>query len=41
MHWPQAKNSDGFIRESSSPTFVETWKEMEKLLEGGKVKSIG
>jgi len=24
-----------------SPTFVETWKEIEKLLETGKVKSIG
>ncbi|KAI0084600.1 Aldo/keto reductase [Irpex rosettiformis] len=24
-----------------SPTFIETWKEMEKLLDTGKVKSIG
>ncbi|KAJ3912958.1 NADP-dependent oxidoreductase domain-containing protein [Lentinula edodes] len=28
-------------RPNESPTFVETWKDMEKLLEGGKVKSIG
>lgn len=28
-------------RPDESPTFIETYKEMEKLLETGKVKSIG
>ncbi|TCD60078.1 hypothetical protein EIP91_010772 [Steccherinum ochraceum] len=42
MHWPQAKDSSGeIIQPEESPTFVETWKEMEKLLASGKVKSIG
>ncbi|KAF5384529.1 hypothetical protein D9757_006467 [Collybiopsis confluens] len=44
MHWPQAYKPDGeggAFRPDESPTFVETWKDMEKLLESGKVKSIG
>ncbi|KAI0789020.1 Aldo/keto reductase [Irpex lacteus] len=48
MHWPQAVIADEVGMHSGrtlaideSPTFVETWKEMEKLLETGKVKSIG
>ncbi|KAJ3757383.1 aldo/keto reductase [Lentinula raphanica] len=47
MHWPQAGKpdapewSDEAYRPHESPTFVETWKDMEKLLESGKVKSIG
>ncbi|KAJ3737596.1 Aldo/keto reductase [Lentinula guzmanii] len=47
MHWPQAGKpdapewSDESFRPFESPTFVETWRDMEKLLEGGKVKSIG
>ncbi|KAJ4487194.1 NADP-dependent oxidoreductase domain-containing protein [Lentinula edodes] len=48
MHWPQAGKpdsgeiwGDNTYRPHESPTFVETWKDMEKLLEGGKVKSIG
>ncbi|KAF7792260.1 hypothetical protein EIP86_003296 [Pleurotus ostreatoroseus] len=43
MHWPQAE-VDGACRVPDvheAPTFVDTWKEMEKLLETGKVKSIG
>ncbi|KAJ3998710.1 Aldo/keto reductase [Lentinula boryana] len=47
MHWPQAGKpdapewSDEAFRPLESPTFVETWRDMEKLLAGGKVKSIG
>ncbi|KAF9075630.1 aldo/keto reductase [Rhodocollybia butyracea] len=48
MHWPQAGRPEAeqswgndVFRPDESPTFVETWKDMEKLLEGGKVKSIG
>ncbi|KAI0084599.1 Aldo/keto reductase [Irpex rosettiformis] len=42
MHWPQALIGDETaISPEDSPTFVETWKEMEKLLDTGKVKSIG
>ncbi|KAF9078475.1 aldo/keto reductase [Rhodocollybia butyracea] len=44
MHWPQAAKPDwgkDVFRPDESPTFVETWKDMEKLLEHGKVKSIG
>ncbi|KAI5117867.1 hypothetical protein M0805_006569 [Coniferiporia weirii] len=42
MHWPQASRDDGVILSPEEhPTFVETWLEMEKLLETGKVKSIG
>ncbi|PSS31102.1 hypothetical protein PHLCEN_2v2358 [Hermanssonia centrifuga] len=41
MHWPQAVLNDKVIREDEHPTYVNTWKEMEKLLDTGKVKSIG
>ncbi|KAH8108096.1 aldo/keto reductase [Cristinia sonorae] len=43
MHWPQARDpvTSRILRPDEHPTFVETWKEMEKLLESGKVKSIG
>ncbi|KAF5384506.1 hypothetical protein D9757_006470 [Collybiopsis confluens] len=47
LHWPQAGKDraelwgDAVFRPDESPTFVETWKEMEKLLESGKVKSLG
>ncbi|KIY64313.1 aado/keto reductase [Cylindrobasidium torrendii FP15055 ss-10] len=46
MHWPMANvmGPDGvnFVpRPDESPTYIETWKDMEKLLETGKVKSIG
>ncbi|KAH9927395.1 Aldo/keto reductase [Amylocystis lapponica] len=42
MHWPQAHAEDGkHIPYGDKPTIVDTWKDMEKLLETGKVKSIG
>ncbi|KAI0632007.1 Aldo/keto reductase [Trametes polyzona] len=47
MHWPMAFNSEGNATSTStlqpdeSPTFVETWHEMERLLPTGKVKAIG
>jgi len=42
MHWPQAGGSGGVtLKPEESPTIIDTWKEMEKLLDTGKVKSIG
>ncbi|TFY72945.1 hypothetical protein EVG20_g60 [Dentipellis fragilis] len=41
MHWPQAKIDGKTLHPEEHPTFIDTWKEMEKLLETGKVKSIG
>ncbi|KAF5364068.1 hypothetical protein D9756_000164 [Leucocoprinus leucothites] len=53
LHWPQGTIADQtkpeagnasftrVLKPTESPTFVETYKEMEKLLETGKVKSIG
>ncbi|TFK47255.1 Aldo/keto reductase [Heliocybe sulcata] len=40
MHWPQASRG-GLFSAEQNPSFVETWKEMEKLLDTGKVKAIG
>ncbi|KAJ8488945.1 hypothetical protein ONZ45_g13774 [Pleurotus djamor] len=52
MHWPQQlayeskenfrpRNPDGSVKTVDSPTFVEVWATMEKLLDTGKIKSIG
>ncbi|KAJ7874823.1 NADP-dependent oxidoreductase domain-containing protein [Mycena olivaceomarginata] len=51
LHWPQASTGDIDFSQINAPnmalppdehpTFVETWKEIEKLLETGKVRSIG
>ncbi|KAG6831759.1 hypothetical protein H0H92_007911 [Tricholoma furcatifolium] len=46
MHWPQHSvvNEDGsevVLEHGEEPDFIFAWKEMEKLLETGKVKSIG
>ncbi|KAJ7287279.1 NADP-dependent oxidoreductase domain-containing protein [Mycena rebaudengoi] len=51
LHWPQATIGEvdfsqvngpfNALAPGESPTFVETWKEIEKLLETGKVRSIG
>ncbi|KAF9479512.1 Aldo/keto reductase [Pholiota conissans] len=51
MHWPQAivyeegndmpLNPDGTVKTTDEVNFNQTWAEMEKLLETGKVRSIG
>ncbi|KAF7792259.1 hypothetical protein EIP86_003295 [Pleurotus ostreatoroseus] len=41
MHFPQAEVDGRVLQPHEAPTFVDTWKEMEKLLETGKVKNIG
>jgi glycerol 2-dehydrogenase (NADP+) len=42
MHWPQAFRETGeSLAPEESPTFVETWEAMEKLLDSGKTRSIG
>ncbi|OJT02054.1 Aldose reductase B [Trametes pubescens] len=42
MHWPMAfDEAGGTLQPGESPTFVETWRQMEHLLSSGKVKAIG
>ncbi|KAH7106621.1 Aldo/keto reductase [Auriculariales sp. MPI-PUGE-AT-0066] len=41
MHWPMAFIDGRTLKPDESPTIVETWREMEKLLVTGKVKAIG
>ncbi|TFK44433.1 aado/keto reductase [Crucibulum laeve] len=44
LHWPQGVNPEATERTlapDEHPTFVETYLEMEKLLDTGKVKAIG
>ncbi|KAJ7076867.1 NADP-dependent oxidoreductase domain-containing protein [Mycena belliarum] len=47
LHWPQGKNTLSIaaagkvLAPEEHPTFIETYKEMEKLLQTGKVKTIG
>ncbi|KAI8983405.1 Aldo/keto reductase [Trametes punicea] len=42
MHWPMAIDASGrTLQPDESPTFVETWHEMEKSLAQGKAKAIG
>ncbi|KAG8786299.1 hypothetical protein FRC19_001694 [Serendipita sp. 401] len=43
MHWPMAHDpaTKRVLQPEESPTFVETWLEMEKLLQTGKVRTIG
>lgn len=41
MHWPHAVINGKTLAPEESPTIIDTWVEMEKLLETGKVKSIG
>lgn len=41
MHWPWAQTPNGQpLRACESPTYVETWKQMEALI-GKKCRSIG
>lgn len=41
VHWPQASIDGKTIKPEESPTIYETWAEMEKLLDTGKVRAIG
>ncbi|KAJ7647618.1 Aldo/keto reductase [Roridomyces roridus] len=41
MHWPLAVIDGKTLQPEESPTFVDTWKAMEKLVKAGKVKNIG
>ncbi|EJD49731.1 aado/keto reductase [Auricularia subglabra TFB-10046 SS5] len=41
MHWPQAVVDGQVLQPDEHPTIVDTWKDMEKLLQTGKVKAIG
>ncbi|KAI0710093.1 Aldo/keto reductase [Earliella scabrosa] len=42
MHWPMAFDESGrTLQPDESPTFIETWRDMEGLLGTGKVKAIG
>lgn len=48
MHWPQAQREapvgfggGGFLQPDESPTIHETWADMVKLLETGKVRAVG
>lgn len=45
MHWPMADEEGAAFGNSlpfdSEPTFSQTWTDMEKLLDSGKVKAIG
>ncbi|KAJ6582269.1 Aldo/keto reductase [Mycena capillaripes] len=41
IHWPQAVISGKVLQPSESPTIGDTWGDMEKLLDSGRVRSIG
>ncbi|CDO72733.1 hypothetical protein BN946_scf184990.g16 [Trametes cinnabarina] len=42
IHWPMAFDESGkTLQPNESPTFIETWREMERLLAQGKAKAIG
>lgn len=43
MHWPQANKDGDFFATDDTISFVDTWRQMEKLLDSraGKVKAIG
>jgi len=41
VHWPQAVRSGSALQPNEAPTVTDTWAAMEKLVDTGKVKSIG
>lgn len=41
MHWPASQDPDDLSRVYDDWNFLDTWREMEKLLETKKVKNIG
>ncbi|KZW03674.1 putative GCY1-galactose-induced protein of aldo/keto reductase family [Exidia glandulosa HHB12029] len=41
VHWPHAQPNGKLVQPNEYPTVVDTWKQMEKLLETGKCKAIG
>ncbi|KAF3761954.1 aldo/keto reductase, partial [Cryphonectria parasitica EP155] len=41
MHWPQAIRDGQTLQPDESPTIHETWAEMVKLLDTGKVRALG
>jgi glycerol 2-dehydrogenase (NADP+) len=41
MHWPCSSDPDKKKEHYADWTFVDTWREMQKLLDTGKVKNIG
>jgi len=41
LHWPMAVVNGKVLSPEEQPTFIETWKDMEKLLKTGQVKTIG
>lgn len=41
MHWPASVDADDRKTVYKDWTFVDTWREMQKLLDTGKVKNIG
>lgn len=41
IHWPQAKIGDRILAPEESPTIHDTWADMIKLLDTGKVRALG
>ncbi|KAI0319706.1 Aldo/keto reductase [Amylostereum chailletii] len=41
IHWPQVLRNGVNLQPEERPTVVDTWRDMEKLLKVGKVRSIG
>ena len=41
MHWPASQDPDDLSKVYSDWDFIDTWREMQKLTETGKVKNIG
>jgi glycerol 2-dehydrogenase (NADP+) len=41
MHWPCSTNPDNTKEHYDDWNFIDTWREMQKLLDTGKVRNIG